>query len=210
MKHPFFASGRPRVFAHRGGSGLAPENTLAAFEHGLELGADGLELDVHLSRDGVVVVHHDPRLDRTTNRCGPINTCTAAELAEVDAAWWFRRDGEFCFRGRGLCVPTLATVLERFPDVPIIIELKGRDLALAHAVVAVVRAANAVDRVCLGCFDVRTLRMVRALEPAIATSAARLEVIGALLWATCGWPLASVMYAGFQVPERSGPLRVVS
>src|SRR5712692_7767104 len=68
----FFASRQPRVFAHRGGAGLAPENTMAAFDNGLALGADGLELDVHLSRDGHVVVHHDRTLDRTTTLRGPI------------------------------------------------------------------------------------------------------------------------------------------
>ena len=64
---------RPLVFAHRGGAALRPENTLASFDHGLSLGADGLELDVHLSRDGVVVVHHDETLDRTTDARGPIS-----------------------------------------------------------------------------------------------------------------------------------------
>ena len=68
----FFGDGRRLVFAHRGGSGLAPENTMAAFENGLALGADGLELDVHLSSDGVVVVHHDRTLDRTTNLAGRV------------------------------------------------------------------------------------------------------------------------------------------
>ena len=76
MLQPFFSSrssaGRPLVFAHRGGGGLAPENTIAAFDNGLALGADGLELDVHLSRDGIVVVHHDATLERTTSGHGRI------------------------------------------------------------------------------------------------------------------------------------------
>jgi glycerophosphoryl diester phosphodiesterase len=63
---------RPLVYAHRGGAALRPENTLAAFDHGLALGADGLELDVHLSRDGIVMVHHDADLDRTTDGRGPL------------------------------------------------------------------------------------------------------------------------------------------
>src|SRR5207244_12953013 len=79
--HPFFNARRPLVFAHRGGSALAPENTMAAFDRGLELGADGLELDVRLTRDGVVVVHHDRTLERTTNLSGPAASRTAAELA---------------------------------------------------------------------------------------------------------------------------------
>jgi glycerophosphoryl diester phosphodiesterase len=83
------------VFAHRGGSALAPENTMEAFDRGLAVGADGLELDVHLSRDGVVVVHHDQTLDRTTSLKGPIADRTADEL-------------------RSAAVPTLADVLARY------------------------------------------------------------------------------------------------
>src|SRR5215208_1537916 len=89
MRHPFFAASRPLVFAHRGGGALAPENTIAAFDNGLALGADGLELDVHLSRDGVVVVHHDRTLERTTNLSGPIANRTADELARADAGYSF-------------------------------------------------------------------------------------------------------------------------
>src|SRR5215208_1510272 len=66
MRHSFFDSPRALVFAHRGGAALAPENTIAAFDNGLRCGADGIELDVRMARDGGVVVHHDPTLDRTT------------------------------------------------------------------------------------------------------------------------------------------------
>src|SRR5438477_10860314 len=97
VRHPFFETSRPIVFAHRGGSGLAPENTLAAFDNGLALGADGVELDVHLSRDGRVVVHHDRLLDRTTNLQGPVASRTADELARADAAWQFHVNGTFPF-----------------------------------------------------------------------------------------------------------------
>ena len=91
LPHPFFSARRPQVFAHRGGSALAPENTIAAFDRGLALGADGLELDVHLSRDGVVVVHHDRTLERTTNLAGTVADRTADELARADAGYFFRR-----------------------------------------------------------------------------------------------------------------------
>ena len=210
MKHPFFASDRPLVFAHRGGSALAPENTLAAFDHGLALDADGLELDVHLSRDGQVMVHHDHRLDRTTNLQGPLGQRTADELARADAGWHFRREEVYPFRGRGIGVPTLTDVLTRHCGVRVIIELKTGSAELARAVVAAVRATHAVDRVCIGSFDVRGLRVVRALEPEMATSAARIEVMWALLKVWCRQSLTSVPYAGYQVPERSGHTRVVS
>src|SRR5436189_6426851 len=84
---------RPLVYAHRGGAALRPENTLAAFDHGLSLGADGLELDVRLSRDGVVVVHHDASLERTTNGHGPLEQCSPEELARLDAAYRFGPGG---------------------------------------------------------------------------------------------------------------------
>src|SRR5712692_2889985 len=125
VRHPFFSSSRPLVFAHRGGSALALENTIASFDNGLALGADGLELDVHLSRDGIVVVHHDRTLDRTTTLRGPIAERTADELARAD-------------------VPALADVLGRYRDVRIIIEMKVNRAELAAAIIDVVRRADAV------------------------------------------------------------------
>src|SRR5689334_8945053 len=191
MRRAFFASARPLVFAHRGGGALAPENTIAAFDNGLALGADGLELDVHLSRDGVVVVHHDGTLDRTTKLRGPIAARDADELGRVH-------------------VPTLADVLARYRTYRVIIELKVNDPKLAGAVVNVVRGADAVDRVCLGSFGRRVLRAARALEPGLATSAAREEVRWALYRSRCGWPVKRVAYQGYQIPEIAGATRVVS
>jgi glycerophosphoryl diester phosphodiesterase len=191
VRHPFFTSPRPLVFAHRGGSGLAPENTIAAFDTGLALGADGLELDVHLSRDGVVVVHHDRLLDRTTALRGPIAARTAEELRRVQ-------------------IPTLAEVLARYRDPRIIVEMKVNSAELAARTIDAVRSAAAVDRVCLGSFGLRVLRAARAIEPAIATSGAREEVRWALYRSWCRWPVSRVRYDGYQVPERSGRTRVVS
>lgn len=208
--HPFFAAARPLVFAHRGGAALAPENTIAAFDNGLGLGADGLELDVHLSLDGQVVVHHDPTLDRTTDRRGDIAAFTADELARVDAGCRFGRGDDRPFRGQGHGIPTLAVVLARYRDHRIVIEMKVNRAELARAVVDAVRAAGAVDRVCLGSFGLGVLRTARELEPAIATSAAREEVRWALYRSWCRWPIRSAAHGGFQVPEISGSTRVVS
>jgi len=84
---------RPLVFAHRGGSKLAPENTMAAFDAGMAAGADGFELDVHLSRDGVVVVHHDRRLDRTTRATGLVRDRIGRGAGIVRRARAARRAG---------------------------------------------------------------------------------------------------------------------
>jgi glycerophosphoryl diester phosphodiesterase len=210
VPYPFLSSTRPLVFAHRGGAALAPENTLAAFDNGLALGADGLELDVHLAHDGTVVVHHDRSLERTTNLRGLVSNWRAGDLSRADAGYAFERGGDYPFRGRGIGVPTLAEVLARYREVPIIVELKTNSAELAAAVVAVVRAANAVDRVCLGSFGLRGLRAARTLEPAIATSAAREEVRWALYRSWCRWPVSRVAYRGYQVPEWAGRTRVVS
>lgn len=200
---------RPLVFAHRGGCALGPENTIAAFERGVASGADALELDVHLSRDREVVVLHDPTLDRTTAARGPVAALTADELSRVDAAHWFCPEGGYPLRGRGIGVPRLRDVLDRFPG-PMVIELKLSDRELARRTVDLVRAARAVDRVSIGSFHRRALQMVRQYEPAVATGAAVLEARWALYRSRLRVPIGRPGYRVFQVPELSGTTRVVS
>jgi glycerophosphoryl diester phosphodiesterase len=101
-------------------------------------------------------------------------------------------------------------VLDRCRDRRIIIEMKVNHPEMARTVIDVVRAADAVDRTCLGAFGLRVIRAARALEPAIATSAAREEVRWALYRSWCRWPVSRVPYAGYQVPEIAGRTRVVS
>ena len=211
--HPALSFGRPQVFAHRGGAALRPENTIAAFDHGLSLGADGLEFDVHLSRDGVVVVHHDTTLDRTTDRRGPLAALTADELARVDAAHHFvprGASGPPPLRGAGVGIPTLREVLRRYGNIPIIIELKVNDPALAHRTIDEVRAAGAVHRVSLGSFGTRVLRAARAYESDVSTGASREETRFALYRSWCRWPIAHPPFDTYQVPEFAGSTRVVS
>ena len=210
MRHSFFESRRVLVFAHRGGAALAPENTIAAFDNGIKLGADGIELDVRASRDGTVVVHHDATLDRTANRPDPVGSLDARDLARIDAGYRFSARDSHPFRGQGIGVPTLAEVLRRYPDRRVIVEMKLNSAEFAAAVVAVVRSAGAVDRVCLGSFGRRSLRAARQLEPALATSAAREEVRWALYRSWCRWPVKQPPYAGYQIPERAEATRVVS
>lgn len=189
---------------------MRPENTLLAFDHGLLVGADGLELDVRLSRDGVVVVHHDETLDRTTNGSGPVAECSADALGRLDAAFHFRGvDGEW-YRGRGHGVPRLSTVLARYPGIPMIIELKGRDPELARRAVAEVATAGALERVCFGGFSRRLLRVVREAAPDVRTSAGREEVRWFLYRSWLGLAPTRTRYAAFQVPETAGHIRVVS
>ncbi len=207
---PFFRT-PPMVFAHRGGAALGPENTIAAFDIGMAAGADGLELDVHLSADGVVVVHHDDTLDRTTDVSGPVASRTADELARVDAGARFTSaTGETPFRRQGIGVPTLRDVLRRYPDVPVIIEMKVNSAAMGAAVAAAVRAAGAQDRVCAAGFGLRSLLAVRRALPQMATSACQNEVRFALYRSWVNWPLTRPDYQAYQVPEFAGRIRIVS
>ena len=99
---PFSTLPRPLLFGHRGASARAPENTLEAFELAVQAGVDVLEMDVHLSRDGVVVVHHDASVARTTNGVGAVRGFALAELQALDAGFRFRdASGGYAFRGAG-------------------------------------------------------------------------------------------------------------
>jgi glycerophosphoryl diester phosphodiesterase len=209
------ALGRPLIFAHRGGAGLAPENTFAAFDRAHALGVDGFELDVRLSRDGEVVVIHDADVARTTEGFGRIVNMTVDELSRFDAGFRFMLNGDHPFRAAGVRIPRLRELLARYPDELLIIELKGRDPVLAERAVEVVRAAGALDRVCFGGFSWRTLGWARRIDARVCTSASREETRWALYasWVTRGYvPLPSPWprYQAFQVPEMAGHTRVVS
>ncbi|MBI4477026.1 MAG: glycerophosphodiester phosphodiesterase [Acidobacteria bacterium] len=208
--HPFRSSARPLVFAHRGGCALAPENTLPAFDQALSLGVDGLELDIQLSRDGVVVVCHDVRLDRTTNARGLVRELTADELARVDAACRFGGEAAHPWRGTLVGIPRLGEVLRRYRECWIIVEMKENDPRLAHAVADEIRRADAVERVCVGGFGLRGVLAARRYAPEIATSAGKAEVRWALYRSWVGVPLLSPPYVGYQVPEWSGTTRIIS
>lgn len=154
---------RPLNFAHRGASHEAPENTLAAFLLAAELGADGIELDVQLSKDGEVVVIHDFVLETTTNGQGPVGDRTLAELKELDAGSSY--DPVFS----GQRIPTLEEVIEAVGRQLLLnIELKTkskRDDALSRAVVRIVEEHHLLDRIIVSSFNPLALRQVRNLNP---------------------------------------------
>lgn len=191
MTHRALRGQRTLVFAHRGGAKLAPENTIEAFDRGLAAGADGLEFDVRLSRDGEVVVIHDPTINRTTPGTGAVSDLTADELS----------------RWR---VPRLREVLERYRDHALIIELKESNGLLARKVVDLVREHDATDRVALGSFHATPMRIARELEPRIPTGAAKPEIRLALYASYIGIAPVWASYQSLQVPERSRGRRVVS
>ncbi len=149
------------LVAHRGGSKLAPENTMAAFRQAVDRwGADMLELDVRLTRDGHVVVIHDGTLDRTTDGRGLVAASTLAEIQTLDAGHRFEDpDGVRSFRGTGVAIPTFEEVLDAFPDTRLNVEAKERQVAAP--LVRVIRRHGAQHRVLLAAEFERSRRDVR-------------------------------------------------
>lgn len=167
-------TGRVTVSAHRGASGYAPENTLAAFRLAQQLGADMVELDVHLTADDRLVVVHDDTLDRTTSGAGYVRDRTWDQIARLDAGAWYAPD----FVGQR--VPLLDDALAWASDVgmPLSIEMKRPNEALgrqpypdlAARVVERVQAHGLLDRVLLFSDDHALVRTTRQLASAIGTS----------------------------------------
>ena len=153
--------------AHRGGGNLRPEATLPAFENALAVGADAIEFDLHLSADGVIVVIHDATVDRTTEGSGAVEELSFAELRALDAGYQFSPDEgvTFPYRGMGIQIPTLAEVLETFPDTYYFIEIKAPELALVPAVLDELAAHEVEERVMLVSFNQVIIDEIRALAP---------------------------------------------
>ncbi|MGC8875140.1 MAG: glycerophosphodiester phosphodiesterase [Chloroflexia bacterium] len=148
------------AIAHRGASDKAPENTLVAFERALELGADALECDVHLSADGEVMVIHDETVDRTTDGHGTVSGMTLAELQQLDAGSW--KDRRFA----GQRIPTLAEVTELVRGrAQLFVELRGTSPELPARVVQVLRKGGVAEQAWLFAADCPVLEELRQLAP---------------------------------------------
>ena len=154
MRHPYLEGLRPTLhISHRGGAQLAPENTLTAFRAAVERWhTDVLELDVHASRDGELVVSHDPTVQRCTDGHGRIAEHTLAELQRLDAGFQFSPDGgrTLPFRGKGVRLPIFREVLRAFPGVRLNVEVKTEAPDIEAAMARLLRAEGATNRVCLG------------------------------------------------------------
>lgn len=206
---PYLRSEGPIAFAHRGGAALFPENTLYAFEGAVRLGVRWIETDVHLSRDGVVVVFHDDVLDRTTEASGPVRARTVAELRALDAAYRFSPDGvSFPERGRGHRIPTFEEALVRFPEVRFNVELKHGG-PLVPAFWELLAKHDAFDRVLVAAASDAVGREWRALAgDRCATSPGFAGVLAFWAGARLGMP-PRLAHDALQVPHRHGVLTVV-
>ena len=151
----------PLVCAHRGRSGIFPENTMPAYDAAIELGADFIELDVRRTADGEIICLHDPTVDRTTDGSGELSSLTLAQVRALDAGSW--KGAEHA----GARIPLLREVLEQIAQRMVIhIEIKQR--GIVEQVVGIVRETGALRRVAIISFDEGDLRTAKAAEPAAA------------------------------------------
>lgn len=154
------------VIAHRGASGHAPENTMAAFRKAVALGATFIETDLQLSRDAHFVAVHDETVNRTTSGCGSVHDLTLAELRELDAGSWF--GSEFC----GERIPTLEEILQfsKKNDVVFYLEMKPSGAwGGEHAVVAALRESGEIPRAVVISFDPSMVLNVHTIDPTVMT-----------------------------------------
>ena len=171
MPNPLLDASLHPVIGHRGNSAHAPENTLESFRQAAALGVDAIEFDVHLTGDGVVVVIHDPTLDRTTNGSGRVDRMAAAEVQQADAGARYTPDrgGTWPYRGKGITVPTLDEVLAAFPTTPLLIEVKAG--AASRHVRDRIEAHGAEARCVVAAFEKEAMVPFRGSR--IATGASR-------------------------------------
>ena len=155
--HPLLDLQARPIVGHRGNAAHAPENTLESFRQAVEIGVDALELDVHVSADNRVVVIHDPTLDRTTDRSGRVDRMTFAEIRSADAGARFTKDRGVTrpYAGKGIVVPTLDEVMESFPAMPLLIEIKTRNASRATR--EVIARHGAEGRCIVASFDERAM-----------------------------------------------------
>lgn len=155
--------------AHQGGNLLRPGNTMPAFEHALEMGADMLEMDLELTADEEIVVIHDETVDRTTDGSGRVDEFTLAEIKQLDAAYHWPFEGEERpYRGAGIEIPTLQEVLETFPETPLLLEPKTAGVD-AERLVGTLEDFGRIEDTVIAAFEDEILEAVREIEPDVAT-----------------------------------------
>jgi glycerophosphoryl diester phosphodiesterase len=215
-QHPWFEqfASYPLVIAHAddSGQGLWPGNTMTFLEGVAGLGVDVLEMDAHMTRDGHIVLIHDDTVDRTTNSSGQVSAFTLEELQNLEVGVNWTQDGgaTYPYQGAGLKIPTVEDVFQRFPDYPMVIEIKQESPSMAEPFCDLIRQYGMTEKVLIPSFSDLAISEFRAACPEVATASSGDEVrsfiIANFLLAT---NLLSPAYQAFQVPEESGGIPVV-
>jgi glycerophosphoryl diester phosphodiesterase len=193
----------PRLYAHRGAAVERPENTLPAFRLALELGADAIETDAHLTRDGYVVLSHDATGVRMCGVSTAIADATLDEVRSWDAGATFRAKGRSGRAKETARIPTLEEALGELPRVPFNVDLKSHHPEMVARTIEVVNRAHATDRTLLASFDARTLREVRRRGYAGRTGLAQTEVLRLVAFPRRALALFPLRGAAAQIPYRA-------
>ena len=214
------------AYAHQGGAWEAPSSTLHAITAALEAGATGIELDVHATRDGRLVVSHDPTVDRTTNRTGAIADLTYDELAGLDNAYWWAPGAdvspglspeEYPFRGRApkdhrFGIALLEEVLEKFPGVVLNLDIKQTAPVVTpyeEALAAMLRRFGRVEDVIVASFLDTATDAFSTFAPEVPTSAGTVAVAAFYQAVQAGATPAPLAHVALQVPARFGEMTLV-
>ena len=195
-----------RLYAHRGASAERPENTMPAFARAAEIGVDALEMDVHLTRDGHLIVSHDETATRMTGAQVAWAEIDLADARRLDAGWGFvTTDGARPFAGKAIAVPTFEEVLDAFPGMRINVDLKS-DRAV-EIMLDLIRRKRADDRVTLASFALRTLVQIRRHGYGGETALSQGEVATLLGLPAMLWRQLPFTGTAAQVPVRAGRIR---
>lgn len=178
VKHIYFASLAPQkveVIAHGGGQGNAPPDTLEALQLADDMGADVLEIDLQLTQDGVLVLHHDDTLDRITDMKGPIASYRWADLQKADSGFHTSINGQ-SFRGKGIKIARLEQAFERFPGRRWVIEIKNDSIVASQTLCELIERYDARARVIVASFHDSAMTAFRTACPHVATALSTGEV----------------------------------
>jgi len=207
---PFYADNSFNVIAHGNGRALLPGNTLEAAVNALSVGADILELDIHLTADNILVVRHDETIDSTTNGTGRIAEMTLAELSLYDVGFH-----EYEYPGRiaekGIRIPTLESLFVALPENRFLIELKPQDTKVGRYLCQLIKEYDLINQVIVGSFHSSVLRNFRQQCPGIPTSLGEEEARWMIIlhWLGLGHLYDPPGYS-VQLPVEQDGIRVIS
>ena len=170
-----FRTGRTLVIAHGGGDALFPENTLEAYEGSSVLGGEVIDVDLAMSADGVLVAFHDATLERTTDGTGRLASRTFAELSGLDAGFDFVRAGKRPFRAKNVRIPSLESILLRFPSTPVTLDVKDERVALVAPLCTRLAKLGRVSDVFVGTDSTAQVQGLRSACPGVPTSSTGAE-----------------------------------
>lgn len=215
LDHPFFdqfgEDHYPLVIAHAG-SMLYPHNTLYALEKYAAMEVDVLEMDLHMTADGEIILIHDDTVDRTTNSSGDVREMTLAEVQALDAGWYWTKDDEnYPFRDQGIMIPTLKAVFDSFPEYAMIIEIKQDSPSMALPLCDLIREFGMEEKVMVASSRETAMQEFRSFCPEVATSATREEVKALVIrsFILLGGTITPE-YEALHVPEEDGGIPVVT